>query len=410
MNRKDQIKQVVRLEEVIERYFPLQREGSSEKTLVGLCPFHDDHHPSFHVNTKEQYYKCFACGDGGDVFKFVQGMEGCDFWKALKILAGWYGLSDTNDLSYIPVKKVSHVKPKENRVVNQLYIDQLLSNHRVILDLLETYIPEEEILREAYKVFEVGVAPSALPTSYAKLCGRLIFPIRNEKGELVAFAGRYRGETKGIDIRKYINSCNSIIYHKGELLYGLFQAQESIGKHGFVYITEGYKDVLAMYAAGFCNTVALCGTTLTEQHVTLLSRYTRHVVVMLDGDTAGLVSGLKSVRMLAGQGFSVSQIILESQHDPDSLLEAIGYKEFISYLKLRTRFSRLEAYEVDLLKQLEQVLSDLKLALTISERNDLITRMVTLHKRLAKVTDRLMHSPVLRSKWLGGNYAKIKLK
>lgn len=406
MNRKDQIKQVVRLEEVIERYFPLQRERSSGKALVGLCPFHDDHHPSFHVNTKEQYYKCFACGEGGDVFKFVQRMEGCDFRKALKILAGWYGLSDTNDLSYIPVKKVSHVKPKENIVVNQLYIDQLLSNHRVILDLLETYIPKEEILREAYKVFEVGVAPSVLPTSYAKLCGRLIFPIRNEKGELVAFAGRYRGETKGTDIRKYINSCNSIIYHKGELLYGLFQTQESIGKHGFVYITEGYKDVLAMYAAGFCNTVALCGTTLTEQHVTLLSRYTRHVVVMLDGDTAGLVSGLKSVGMLAGQGFSVSQIILEPQHDPDSLLEAIGYKEFISYLKLRTRFSRLEAYEVDLLKQLEQVLSDLKLALTISERNDLITRMVTLHKRLAKVTDRLMHSPVLRSKWLGGTTLK----
>ena len=267
----------------------------------------------------------------------------------------------------------------------------------MILDLLEAYIPEEEILRETYKKFEVGIAPVALPVSYADMCDRLIFPIRNEQGELVAFAGRYRGETKDTDIRKYINSPDSIIYHKGKLLYGLYQAQEAIREHGFVYITEGYKDVLAMHAAGFCHTVALCGTTLTEEHAVLLGRHTRHAVVMLDGDAAGRVNGVKSARLLVGKGFHVGQILLEPEQDPDSLLRRMTYENFTGYIKSETRFGRLEADEKDLLRQIEQLLSGLKIALTITERNDLFARMITLHKRLAKVTQILGHSPVVRN-------------
>ena len=192
MNRKDRIKQVARLEEVVERYLPLKRGSSSGKTLTGLCPFHADRHPSLCVNIREQYYKCFACGASGDVFRFVQEMEGCDFRKALDILAGWYGLPDTDDipLAYTPAKKMSPIKPEAHTIVSQLHIDHLLRSHRMISDLLETYIPEADILRETYKAFEIGVAPAALPASYVDMCDRLIFPIRNERGELVAFAGR----------------------------------------------------------------------------------------------------------------------------------------------------------------------------------------------------------------------------
>lgn len=233
MNRKDRIKQVARLEEVVERYLPLKRSGSSAKTLVGLCPFHDDRHPSFCVNVKEQYYKCFACGEGGDLFKFVQRIEGCDFRTALKKLSAWYGLPDTEE-DYQPVK-YPPVRPKRQPAlvepVSQLCIDSLLRSHRMIFDLLETYIPETDILRETYKTFEVGIAPAALPVSYADLCGRIIFPVRNEKGELIAFAGRYQGETEGTDIRKYVNSPDSPVYHKSEILYGLYQALEAIREH-----------------------------------------------------------------------------------------------------------------------------------------------------------------------------------
>lgn len=399
MNLKDQIKQVVRLEDIVGRYLSLKRAGSSAKALVGLCPFHADRHPSLYVNVREQYYKCFACGEGGDLFKFVQQMEGCDFRTALHKLAVWYGLSETgNDYQSV---KYPPVRPKQQPVpvepVSQLYIDNLLRNHRMVLDLLEKYVPEKEILREAYSLFEVGVASYFLPPDYDTFCNRLIFPIRNERGELVAFAGRYRGEIEGTDIRKYVNSPTSPIYHKSEILYGLYQAQDEIRKHKFVYITEGYKDVLAMHAAGFRNTVALCGTALTEDHAALLSRYTRCAIVMLDGDEAGQTNGIKAGRLLLSKGFSVGRIILKPKQDPDSLLSMMEAVEFVGYIKKATRFSRLEIYEADLMKQIKQLLSDLQLALTTTERAGLFARMIPLHKRLGKVTTLLAHSPVLKA-------------
>ena len=404
MNLKDQIKQVARLEDVVGRYLSLKRTGSSAKTLVGLCPFHDDRHPSLHIHVEGQYYKCFACGEGGDLFKFVQQMEGCDFRRALKILVGWYGLSDMDDyqsVKYPPVRKKSIPVAKDKpELVSPIHIAALLRNHRMVLDLLEKYVPEEEMLQEVYSLFEVGVASYFLPPDYDAFCNRLIFPIRNERGELVAFAGRYRGETKGTDIRKYVNSSTSPIYHKSEILYGLYQAQDEIHKHKFVYITEGYKDVLAMHAAGFQNTVALCGTALTEDHAALLSRYTRCAIVMLDGDEAGQTNGFRSARLLSAKGFSVGRIILEPEQDPDSLLRKMGDTEFTGYIRKATRFSRLEIYETDLLKQIKQLLSDLHLALTVTERMDLFARMIPLHKRLEKVTKLLAHSPVLKADWL----------
>lgn len=404
MNLKDQIKQVARLEDVVGRYLSLKRAGSSVKTLVGLCPFHTDCHPSFHVNVGQQYYKCFACGEGGDLFKFVQKMEGCDFRTALKMLSGWYGLSNTEDfrpIEYPPVKRkplpVAENKPE---LVSRMHIYALLRSHRMVLELLEAYEPEDEVLRETYKLFEVGQASSFLPYDYTYLCNRIVFPIRNEQSTLVAFAGRYRGETKGTNIRKYLNSSNSAVYHKSTLLYGLYQAQDAIRHHGFVYITEGYKDVLAMYAAGFSNTVALCGTALTVEHAALLRRYTRHVIVMLDGDVAGQTNGFKSARLLVGKGFSVGRILLEPGHDPDSLLRTIGKDAFVEYMKKATRCSQLEIYETDLLKQIKQLLSELSLALVAEERSELFSQMLPLHRRLGKVTERLSHSPVMKADWL----------
>ncbi|MBS1447420.1 MAG: toprim domain-containing protein, partial [Odoribacter sp.] len=250
------------------------------------------------------------------------------------------------------------------------------------------------------KAFEIGVAPAALPASYVDMCDRLIFPIRNERGELVAFAGRYRGEAKGTDIHKYVNSPDSPVYHKREILYGLYQAREAIREHHFVFVTEGYKDVLAMHAAGFRNTVALCGTALTDQQITLLSRYTRYAIIMLDGDEAGQTNGIRSARLLVEKGFSVGRIVLESGHDPDSLLCMMGREDFTGYIKRWTRISRLEVYETDLLRQIKQLLADLHLALTVAERTDLFARMLPLHKRLEKVTRLLAHSPVMKAEWL----------
>ena len=310
-------------------------------------------------------------------------------------------MDDYQSVKYPPVRKKSIPVAKDKpELVSPIHIAALLRNHRMVLDLLEKYVPEEEMLQEVYSLFEVGVASYFLPPDYDAFCNRLIFPIRNERGELVAFAGRYRGETKGTDIRKYVNSSTSPIYHKSEILYGLYQAQDEIHKHKFVYITEGYKDVLAMHAAGFQNTVALCGTALTEDHAALLSRYTRCAIVMLDGDEAGQTNGFRSARLLSAKGFSVGRIILEPEQDPDSLLRRMGETAFTGYIRKATRFSRLEIYETDLLKRIKQLLSDLHLALTVTERMDLFARMIPLHKRLEKVTKLLAHSPVLKADWL----------
>ncbi|WP_455637992.1 DNA primase [Parabacteroides sp.] len=399
MNLKDQILEKARLEEVVERYLPLRRNGSSGKNLVGLCPFHDDRHPSLHINVKEQYYKCFACGEGGDLFKFVQKMEGCDFRTALKKLAAWYGLSDTGDdfqpVKYLPVKRKKQPVPVEP--VSQISIEHLLRSHRMMLDMLMEYIPENEILRETYNAFEVGIAPALLPRDYYYLSGRLVFPIRNERGDLVAFSGRYRGETKGTDIRKYMNSSTSPVYHKSELLYGLYQAQEVIRSRGFVYITEGYKDMLAMHAAGFRNTVALCGTALTEQHILLLKQYTHRAVVMLDGDTAGYINSQKSVALLTEHNFTVERIILQPGGDPDSLLSVMGVTRFVRYIQSSTRRCRLEAYEADLLYQERRLLSDLELALTPFERMTHLASLMHLRRKLMKVSFKLSHSPVIKN-------------
>lgn len=158
--------------------------------------------------------------------------------------------------------------------------------------------------------------------------------------------------------------------------------------------------MLAMHAAGFRNTVALCGTALTEQHAVLLGRYTGYVIVMLDGDEAGQTNAIRSARLLSGKGFSVGRIVLEPKHDPDSLFCQMGREAFIDYMKVVTRFSRLEVYEATLLRGIEQILSQLRLALTVEVRRDLFARMIPLHKRLAKVTELLAHSPILKANWL----------
>ncbi|MEG1544984.1 MAG: CHC2 zinc finger domain-containing protein [Tannerellaceae bacterium] len=272
---KEQILRVVRLEDVVARYLPLGRSGGH--TLVGLCPFHADRHPSLRVRTDKQYYKCFACGEGGDVFRFVQQVEGVSFREALLRIAGWYGLYASDGVFSLPPVRCRQVPPEGAVLVaSRAAILSLLRQHQFILGCLTPYVPTEPVLAAAYLAFEVGLAPSSLPASYVSLCGRLVFPIRNEAGTLVAFAGRYVGVADG-KTAKYVNSPTSPVYHKDRLLYGLSLAEASIRRHGFVYVTEGYKDVLAMHAVGFEQTVALCGTALTAHHAELLRRNTHQL-------------------------------------------------------------------------------------------------------------------------------------
>ena len=213
---KERILRVATIEEVVAAYVPLQRSGAG---YVGLCPFHADKHPSLHVHPGKQFFKCFACGEGGDLFAFVQKIEGCSFTEAMGMLAKRYSIDSrewTVD-NYAGKKKRTDGKgttgkrtagssdktANENSddqlsVVNsQLSIRTIGAANRLFASLLQPYVPEDEALRETYRLFGVGIAPPEVPADYRKMRSRLIFPIRDEKGGLVAFAARRRTDGEG---------------------------------------------------------------------------------------------------------------------------------------------------------------------------------------------------------------------
>ena len=338
---KERILRVATIEEVVAAYVPLQRSGAG---YVGLCPFHADKHPSLHVHPGKQFFKCFACGEGGDLFAFVQKIEGCSFTEAMGKLAKRYSIdsrewtvdnyagkkkrtdgkgTDGKGTAGSPDKTANENSDDQLSVVNsQLSIRTIGAANRLFASLLQPYVPEDEALRETYRLFGVGIAPPEVPADYWKMRSRLIFPIRDEKGGLVAFAARRR--TDGEEGAKYVNSPASPVYSKSRVLYALDLAGEAIRERRFVFVTEGYKDALAMHAAGFTNTVALCGVAFTAGHLRLLAGYTQRIVLLLDADGAGRgVDGKDRgdalVRDRPGRGAVGAGLFVRSEPDAASL-------------------------------------------------------------------------------------------
>ena len=391
---KERILRVATIEEVVAAYVPLQRSGAG---YVGLCPFHADKHPSLHVHPGKQFFKCFACGEGGDLFAFVQKIEGCSFTEAMGMLAKRYSIDSrewTVD-NYAGKKKRTDGKgttgkrtagspdktANENSddqlsVVNsQLSIRTIGAANRLFASLLQPYVPEDEALRETYRLFGVGIAPPEVPADYRKMRSRLIFPIRDEKGGLVAFAARRR--TDGEEGAKYVNSPASPVYSKSRVLYALDLAGEAIRERRFVFVTEGYKDALAMHAAGFTNTVALCGVAFTAGHLRLLAGYTQRIVLLLDADRAGEASMEK-----IGE-------------DPDSLLHGSGFVSFRRQITASLHLALLETYEHRLLRQIAKTVSDLSLCLSCEDRISLLSLLAKQKSRLSRVTMRLGRNVVV---------------
>lgn len=303
------------IEEVIGRYVQLTRKG---KSLLGLCPFHEDHHPSLSVNPEKQYFTCFACGEKGDVIHFLQKIEGVSFGEAMKKLKVENG----------KMKIKSEVKPEikltksvcETEKQNLQFFSSLLPAASGDSDLTPTWLD-----------FGVGTSPAMVVGEWKAMRNRLVFPIRDEEGILVGFGARRLTETPGSP--KYINSPTSELYRKNEILYGMHIARKVIREKQYAILVEGYKDVLAMHAAGFRNTVALCGTALCDGHIALLKKYTSRVLVMLDADTAGRKASEKAVYLLRMQGIRAYGVELPEGEDPDSLFRLLGKDRFTGYLR-----------------------------------------------------------------------------
>ncbi|WP_195375483.1 MULTISPECIES: CHC2 zinc finger domain-containing protein [Parabacteroides] len=314
----EELKSSLRIEEVIGKSVKLERKGAN---YIGLCPFHNDHHPSLMVNPKKQTFHCFACGEHGDAIGFIEKMEHCGFMEAV-------GKLDIKGKVTQPLPPLKREKVTPD-TINSCHLPT--KNNRLFLQNLLPYACGNSELTPAYLDFEVGQSPVNVPKEWYIIRNRIVFPIRDEAGELVAFAAR-RLVDGNRDEPKYINSSTADGYKKGENLYALYRAKKGIEEQGFVYLVEGYKDAIAMHAAGFTNTVALCGTALTAGQLILLQKYTTRICLLLDGDMPGRKAARKISLSLDPASMEVQTISLSEGEDPDSLFRRLGKEAFASLI------------------------------------------------------------------------------
>ncbi len=335
------------IREVIGEYVSLKKRG---RNWVGLCPFHPDKNPSFSVNEEKQIFYCFGCGEGGNVFKFLMKMQGIDFVESVKLLANRYGIP-------IPERPQSsreqrHRKEREelislNLQASEFYHQNLL--HSKDAAEARAYLKRRGLNSEIISRFHLGWAhdrwtglinyfkakglslemaekAGLLVSSekgtgyYDRFRGRIIFPIADRSGKVVALGGRIMGDGHP----KYLNSPESPVYHKGRVLYGLYQNKGAISHSGRGYVVEGYMDFLALAQFGIDQAVATLGTALTENHVRQLKGLCKDWVLVFDGDAAGTKAALRAIPMFYKLNLRVRVLSLNPEDDPDTFVRREG--------------------------------------------------------------------------------------
>jgi len=338
MDFVEQLKSSVDIVGVVGEYVRLKKSGAQR--YMGLCPFHSEKTPSFTVHVVHQFYKCFSCGAGGDVVKFVMEKEGLSFYEALKLLAERYG---------IPMPKRSQYADEDSKLRGAIFQMHELAqeNFRAQLngpagEAARGYLARRGVAPETAEQFGLGYSdrsgrallrlfekrsfPAAQldqaglvgkrqdGSMYDRFRNRLMFPIHNESGKIIGFGGR---ALVAEDEPKYLNSPETPIYKKSYVLYNLHRAKEAIRKDDRVVLVEGYMDVIGVTAAGFPGVVASCGTSLTAQQVQALKRHTRKIVVNFDPDAPGANAAERSIGLLLEEGMQVRIVELDGGLDPD---------------------------------------------------------------------------------------------
>ncbi|ROZ66517.1 DNA primase [Ramlibacter sp. WS9] len=344
--------------EIVGRYVPLKKGGAN---FMGLCPFHGEKSPSFSVSPTKQFYHCFGCGKNGNAIGFLMEHAGMNFVEAVKDLAGQYGMQvPEEDASPQDRERAAKQREKQATLTDVLekageaYRKQLKNSPKAI-----DYLKGRGLSGEVAKQFGLGYAPegwrslaSVFPNyddpmlaesglvivnededkRYDRFRDRVMFPIRNVKGECIGFGGRVLGDEKP----KYLNSPETPVFSKGRELYGLFEARSALREEGYVLVTEGYMDVVALAQLGFPNAVATLGTACTPDHVQKLFRFTDSVVFSFDGDEAGRRAARKALDgalPYATDVRSVKFLFLPAEHDPDSYIREFGRDAFARYVQ-----------------------------------------------------------------------------
>lgn len=360
----DQIRQRVDIYDLVSQRVSLKRAGKNWK---GLCPFHEDKNPSFSVDSTVGRYRCWSCGAKGDIFNWVMETQRVEFVEALKILAQMAG---------VKLAQRERVDPTEREIRVQIMASALIffRSEFAKSKVAQDYVEKRGIDEATLQKWEIGYAPEigeALATHlkkagfplaeakelflvdrdggggyFDKFRGRLIFPIRDERGNLVAFGGRIIGDGNP----KYINSSDTPIYSKSRVLYGMDRAKEAIQKEGVAVLVEGYLDVIACHIGGLGTAIASLGTALAEEHVRLLKRWTNRVVILYDSDSAGQKAAERATELLQAADITVTIADLPEGEDPDTLLKAQGQaalRRVVETAKTPTQF-RLERLQARL--------------------------------------------------------------
>ena len=360
--------------EVVGKYVQLKKGGAN---FMGLCPFHGEKSPSFSVSPTKQFFHCFGCGKNGNAIGFLMEHTGMSFIEAVKDLAQQVGMQVPEEPQSAEERaRAAAQKAKSDSLTDLLekagdaYREQLKVSPRAI-----AYLKGRGLSGQIAKRFGLGYAPegwrslaSVFPRyddpllaesglvivheeddkRYDRFRDRIMFPIRNIKGECIGFGGRVIGD----GTPKYLNSPETPVFHKGRELYGLYEAREALHSAGFVLVTEGYMDVVALAQLGFANAVATLGTACTPDHVQKLFRFTDAVVFSFDGDAAGRRAARKALDgalPYATDTRSIKFLFLPAEHDPDSYVREFGQEAFAEQIRQATPLSRflIEAASAD---------------------------------------------------------------
>ena len=340
--------------DVVGEFVTLRRSGANYK---GLCPFHDEKTPSFMVSPSKQLCKCFSCGNGGNVVKFVMQHEQMTYPEALKWLGRRYGI-EVKEREQTAEQKAAATAREAMFVVNEWardYFVETLHNNVDGLAIGMSYFRRRGLRDDIIRKFQLGYSleqrDALAQKAHAKgfeekyiestgLCyrtedgrlldryhGRVIFPVHSVSGRIVAFGGRILNQEQK-NVGKYVNSPESEIYSKKRELYGLYLAKQAIVKQDRCYLVEGYLDVISMHQSGVENVVASSGTALTPEQVRLIHRFTNNVTVLYDGDAAGIHASLRGIDILLSEGLNIKVMLLPEGDDPDSYAQARTPEEF----------------------------------------------------------------------------------
>ena len=364
----DQIIQTADIVEVVGDFVQLKRKGQN---LWAPCPFHNEKSPSFSVNPAKSLYKCFGCGKAGGVVQFVMDVEGTSYVEALKYLAKKYAITIEEE------ERTPQQQLEQNERDSQFIVSDFAKNHfhRQLLNSDEGmsigygYLKERGLNLSTIQTFELGYSldswddlMKAAETAgydkkylektgltvirtddqgkdtgrrYDRFRGRVMFPIHNISGRVVGFGARtLKRDDK---MAKYLNSPESEIYHKSDVLYGLFQARQAIRTQEICYLVEGYLDVLSLFQGGIKNVVASSGTSLTEGQIRLIKRYSDNVTVLYDGDAAGIKASLRGTDLLLEGGLNVRVVLFPDGDDPDSYIRKVGDQRFTEYIETKSQ-------------------------------------------------------------------------